>query len=155
VTRAAEVFRQAVMAFQVGDIGRAESPWRKARKLAPGFHGTSYMLGMLLRRRGAQQEAATELVRATKLAPTDFASHHEAGTTLAGCGRVPEALGHLRQACDLNPASVEARVDLGTALRLAGRPLERSPLMDGPRFARNFEQTLRELFREHAHTAGA
>jgi len=29
--------------------------------------------------------------------------------------------------------------------------MERSPLMDGRRFARNFEQTLRALFHEHAH----
>jgi predicted O-linked N-acetylglucosamine transferase (SPINDLY family) len=29
--------------------------------------------------------------------------------------------------------------------------MERSPLMDGPRFARHFEQTVRELFRAHAH----
>ena len=115
------------MAFQVGDMGRAESLCRKARKLAPGFHGASYMLGVLLRRRGAQQEAATEFVRAAKLAPGDFASHYEAGTTLTGCGDLPQALGHLTQACDLNPASVEAHVDLGTALRLAGRPAEAVP----------------------------
>ena len=115
------------MAFQAGDMGRAESLCRKARKLAPGFHGASYMLGVLLRRRGAQQEAVTEFVRATKLAPSDFASHYEAGTTLTGCGRLPEAIAHLEQACDLNPASVEARVDLGTALRLAGRPAEAVP----------------------------
>jgi protein O-GlcNAc transferase len=127
VTRAAEAFRQAAMAFQAGDMGRAESLCRKARKLAPGFHGPSYMLGVLLRRRGALPEAVTELVRATKLAPNDFASHHEAGTTLTGCGRLPEALGHLTRACDLNPASVEARVDLGTALRMAGRPAEAVP----------------------------
>lgn len=112
------------MAFQVGDMGRAESLCRKARKLAPGFHGASYMLGVLLRRRGALEEATTELVRAAKLAPSDFASHYEAGTALTGCGRLPEAIGHLAQACDLNPASVEARVDLGTALRLVGRPVE-------------------------------
>jgi predicted O-linked N-acetylglucosamine transferase (SPINDLY family) len=127
MARAADVFRQAAMAFQAGDMSRAESLCRKTRKLVPGFHGASYMLGVLLKRRGALPEAASEFVRATRLAPSDFASHHEAGTALTGCGRLPEALGHLKQACELNPASVEARVDLGTALRLAGRPAEAVP----------------------------
>jgi predicted O-linked N-acetylglucosamine transferase (SPINDLY family) len=115
------------MAFQVGEMERAESLCRKTRKLVPGFHGASYMLGVLLTRRGALQEAATAFVRAAKLAPGDFASHYEAGRVLMGCGRLPEAIGHLAQACDLDPAIVEARGDLGTALRLAGRPAEAVP----------------------------
>jgi len=92
VSRAAEVFRRAALAFQVGDMERAESLCRKARKLVPEFHGSSYMLGVLLTRRGAPQEAATEFVRAAKLAPRDVASHYEAGRVLMGCGRLPEAI---------------------------------------------------------------
>jgi predicted O-linked N-acetylglucosamine transferase (SPINDLY family) len=127
VNRARETFAQAVAAFQAGDLGRAEALCRKARKLAPGFHGSSLMLGVLLRRRGALPEAATEFVRATKLAPNDFSAHYEAGTTLSGSGRLPEGIGYLTQACALDPTSVAARVDLGTALRLARRPTEAIP----------------------------
>lgn len=85
------------------------------------------MLGLLLKRRRAWREAATEFVAAAKLAPDDFDSHHEAGKALTACGFLHEALAHLARACALAPDSVEARVDLATALRLARRPAEAVP----------------------------
>ena len=65
----------------------------------------------------------------------------------------------LDELCAENPDDFCARaVALGSDLeRLASlratlrERIERSPLMDARRFARNLEQTLRELFREHAH----
>lgn len=121
MTRAADVFRRAAMAFQAGNLRLAESLCRETRELAPAFHGPSFMLGLLLKRRGALPEAASEFLRAAQLAPNDFASHYEAGMALAGCGLLPQAIGHLARACALEPGSVEARLDLGTALRVAGR----------------------------------
>lgn len=121
MNRGAEVFRKAAVAFQTGDVRRAESLCRKARQLAPSFYGASLMLGLLLKRRGAVREAARELVNAARLAPNDFAAHYQAGSALMSCGELGQAVVYLSHACDLEPRSFEARSDLGTALRLAGR----------------------------------
>jgi predicted O-linked N-acetylglucosamine transferase (SPINDLY family) len=78
------------------------------------------------------------------------------GDTVVGRGGLSQArnLG-LEELCAESPEDFCARaVALGSDLeRLASlraslrERIERSPLMDGRRFARNFEQKLRELFR--------
>jgi protein O-GlcNAc transferase len=116
LSRAAEAFQRATVAFQAGDVGRAESLCRKTRELAPAFHGASLMLGLLLRRRGALREAASELVRATKLAPSDFDSSYEAATALRLARRPAEAVAHYREALRLRPGLAACHNDLGVAL---------------------------------------
>ena len=81
------------------------------------------------------------------------------GDTVVGRAGLSQAKNlQLDELCAESPDDFCARaVALGSDLeRLASmratlrERMERSPLMDGRRFARNFEQTLGDLFREHA-----
>lgn len=121
---AAKSFAQAVAAFRAGDLARVEALCQETRERVPSFHGARFLLGLVLKRRGALHEAASEFVAAAKLAPSDFDSHAEAGKALAACGLLHEALAHLARACVLRPTSVEAHVARATVLRLARRPVE-------------------------------
>ena len=134
-------------ATQSGDDGRALSPGqcvagggteaeaepslRTAARLLPGHAETRNSLGIILKKRGAGEEALACFAEAVRLKPDYAEAYANLGATLAAAGRRQEALEWQRRAVGLQGGNAEMHLRLGGTLAACGGMRRRSEPTSG------------------------
>ena len=125
----AEAHRErALDAGAVGDWSTATSGFRQALAAAPNDATLHLQLGMAIRLRGGDPDAAIgHLGEALRLDPQLTQAKFAIGSLLEGSGRAAEAIEYFRWAAEDGPGGDEAAFRLAQALRRAGRLEESLP----------------------------
>lgn len=98
----------------------AEACYRNARSLQPAVADWSYLLGLLLERRGRFDEAVAALQTAVRLAPEDAAVHLHLGQSELAANRLSQARRHFSGALEADSSCQAARFGLGEVARREG-----------------------------------
>jgi len=106
-----------------GDAAAAETQFRRAIELQPGF-AVFNQLGALYADRGRWNDAAAMFRRATQVAPDSYRAYSNlGGVSVLGCD-FPSALTAFRQALRLRPTDAVAASNLGMTQLWTGRTAE-------------------------------
>ena len=97
-----------------GELGRAESEFRKAAELKPDFAPAHGALSVLLASAGKVDEAVGQAKQAAQGAPEDAQYAYNLGVLLKDTGRSAEAKEALLKAETLDPVNAEIQFHLGT-----------------------------------------
>ncbi len=136
----------------IGKLKEAESSYRKAIEIKPGFADAHSNLGNILRELGKLPEAEIMVRKAIKLKP-DFANAHcNLGTILKDLGNLKEAALFTQKAIEIDPNFTKAHYSLGVILREQGKLKEaelstRKAIKIKPNFA-NAHYTLGVILRD-------
>jgi tetratricopeptide (TPR) repeat protein len=99
-----------------GLAGEANSHYRAAIAIRPGYEVALNNLGANLNDAGSFAEAERHLSRAAAMAPASAEIAYNLGNALAGLGRLEEAIAAYEQTLRLRPGHLKARVNLGGTL---------------------------------------
>ena len=113
---------------QQGQLGEAESAYRRSIALNPAFPGAHNNLGNVLKDRGKYRLAEKAYRRALELAPDHPLLVNNVGNVLFLQQRYPEAEAMLERAIRLDPDSFQARSNLGNVLMALDRPAVTHPV---------------------------
>jgi predicted CXXCH cytochrome family protein len=91
------------LALVSGDLPRAETAYRRALDLDPGFTAAAVNLAEVYRRQGRDEEGEPLLRASLERDPAAAGVHHALGLLLVRRGRLEEALGPLGRAAELAP----------------------------------------------------
>ncbi len=92
----------------LGDDDDAHKSFDQSLRFNPSQYNAWFGLGLLARKQGKLDEAASDLSRSIELQPTAQA-YYELGSTLAQAGKIPQALEAYRESLKISPDFVEAR----------------------------------------------
>jgi Tfp pilus assembly protein PilF len=95
---------QGVLAYQGGDLLKAESLFRKALEIEPESFEPTVNLGGILLARGRPREALQYNEKAVQLRPKDALGQGQLGMNYFSLGRLEEAQQHLEQVKEADPA---------------------------------------------------
>ncbi len=115
------IFREAVEAYQAGDLVRAVSLCERALERSPRLVGALNLLGILTDQRGDPEAAVRYFRSAIEISPGLAHLHSNLGNSLNRLGRHGEAEQALRESLRLLEASPDAWSNLGNALRPQSR----------------------------------
>ena len=105
-----------------GERGPAESAFRRALEIEPGFHPALNYLGYMLAEKGERLEEALGLVRrAVALEPDNGAYVDSLGWAHFQLGQYQEALSYLERAARLEPGDATIYEHLADTYRALGR----------------------------------
>lgn len=107
-----------------GELGGAESEYRRALAQVPDHPGGLFLLGVLTLQRGRPADAAHLLSRSLERAPGQSEIHLNLGNAKLQLGRPEEALQCYRAALALDPRFVDAQLNRVIVLRELKRPSE-------------------------------
>jgi predicted CXXCH cytochrome family protein len=124
------------LAAQLGDLGSAESSFRRAIALDPGFLAARINLAEIFRQTGRDADGETVLREALARDPQSTqsaAAHHALGLLLVRRNRLDEALGELERAKTLAPNEPRYAYAWNAARQAleAARPSPPAPLPKG------------------------
>jgi tetratricopeptide (TPR) repeat protein len=121
VADADRVFAQAQAAEEAGDLGSAETLYRRVMKLDPKDPAAGFNLGNLLRyaRRIVEAEAAYR--QAVKADPNFAPAWHNLADMLDESGRLTEAVDCQRRALDADPQYADAMFNMALLLQRVGK----------------------------------
>jgi Flp pilus assembly protein TadD len=105
---------------ELGETAAAETEYRTALKLAPGFPATYVNLADLCRQTGRDAEGEKILLEGLRITPKSADLHHALGLLYAREKKTLEALAELTKAADLHPDSARYAYVRGVALYSAG-----------------------------------
>jgi predicted TPR repeat methyltransferase len=117
----AELFAEAMRAYEDGKVAEAKRLARKLTDSAPQFGGAHYLLGLLALDVGQGKRAAESLARAIAITPNQPILHLAMGRALELAGDVAEAALHYRTVLVIDANHAEAHARLGELLRRAGK----------------------------------
>ncbi|NFV82034.1 tetratricopeptide repeat protein [Magnetospirillum aberrantis SpK] len=117
----AEIFAEAMAAYEDGRGGEAKRLAKKLTEVAPKFGGAHYLMGLLSLDSGQGKRAVDSLARAIAITPGQTVLHLAMGQALEMSGDVAEAALHYRTVLTLDPAHAEAHARLGALLGRQGR----------------------------------
>jgi protein O-mannosyl-transferase len=109
---------------QVGIYRGLETLWRDTVEKNPESWMAQNNLGIVLQKRGQNDEAITHFQKALELDPNKFEIQNNLGFLLSASGRLREAFPYLEKALEINPNYAEAHYNLGNALLRTGRVAE-------------------------------
>jgi tetratricopeptide (TPR) repeat protein len=112
-----DLFGQARLAEQMGDIAQAERLYRILMKTDPTDASAAFNLGNMLRACGRNVEAEAALRAATRIEPTFAAAWYNLGDLLDEQGRSETAIACLRKALQVAPDYVDAMFNLALLLQ--------------------------------------
>jgi Tfp pilus assembly protein PilF len=115
--QALTLLEQAASNYHQGNLTAAESLYRKAIRIAPGFAGAYNDLANLLQDMGKTKQAIVEYKKALKLAPQHPLLLNNLGNALQQTGDTEKAIEVLLQATQLEPGYGDAFNNLGNAYR--------------------------------------
>ncbi|MFH1679079.1 MAG: tetratricopeptide repeat protein, partial [Candidatus Eisenbacteria bacterium] len=121
VARASSLTHLANGLLESGDREGAESAYREALRLLPGYPTAHYGLGRLCQLAGRLEEAEGEYRAAVRGFPTFGEAYANLGTVYHAMGENEKAVAELLEAIRLRPAAAEPRYNLGNALFDMGR----------------------------------
>jgi tetratricopeptide (TPR) repeat protein len=138
-----QILREATAAHQIGNLGEAETLYRRVLKLDAKQPQVLLMLGILHAQRGNYVDAEQVLQRALKLNPDEAGIQFNYGNVLLGLERFDDALAAFGKAAQLNPTLVEAHLNRGNILMLLKRYEEAvtcfdSAIRNNPAFAQAY-----------------
>lgn len=107
---------------RTGDAVRAESHYRRAIRLDPGFSPAYLNLADLYRQQGLEAEARKVLDQGLERQPVDAGLHHALGLSLVRGGQLEQALLSLARSTELAPGEARYGYVYGIALNSAGQP---------------------------------
>jgi len=110
--------------FWEWDWAGAESEFRRALELAPGYAMAHTWYGYLLSGLGRPEEALAEMRLALELDPLSLITLTAAGGAYFYAKRYEESVALHRRILDIDPEFMPARGDLGRALEYSGRTIE-------------------------------
>ena len=110
-------YRQAVLARNRGDYGKAEGLLRQLTAEEPENAKYRYSYGVTLHMMKRYEEARAEKQRAVELEPENAYYHNQLGVTLSMMERYEEARVELQLAVDLEPENAFYRNELGITLQ--------------------------------------
>jgi tetratricopeptide (TPR) repeat protein len=114
----------AVRHHQAGNLGEAETLYRRVLKAEPRNPDALHLLGVIAHQ-CERHDLAIELIRSALRERPDMApAHCNLGAALQAAGRLDEAVTCFRRALQLNPGYIEAHNNLGNALLNQDRPTE-------------------------------
>lgn len=108
--------QEAVIAYQGGDLRRAESSCLKALRLEPNSGLALRILGFIACQQGNHSAGVEYLQRSLTLNPRQSDAHAALGGALLLLGRPAEALAHIERALVTEPGSAPLRYNRGCAL---------------------------------------
>jgi tetratricopeptide (TPR) repeat protein len=111
-----EMFNQAVLFHQRGQLAQAEPLYRQIIEINPNHADAHHLLGLLARQSGQRQAAGSLIQRAISLNPRALAFHFNLGMVFLDLGQPAEAARCFRQELALNPRHAESFLNLGIAL---------------------------------------
>jgi len=117
----ADIFAEAMRAYEDGKAADAKRLARKLTEAAPQFGGAHYLLGLLALDAGQGKRAAESLARAIAITPGQPVLHLAMGRALEVSGDVAEAALHYRTVLAQDPNHAEGHARLGELLRRAGK----------------------------------
>src|SRR5262249_18589912 len=121
---AEEAFVQAQSAEEAGDLGSAESLYRRVMKLDPNDPAAGLNLGNLLRVQNRTVEAEAAYRRVAKADPKFAPAWHNLADLLDESGRLTEAVDCARRALTADPQYADAMFNLALFLQRLGNHAE-------------------------------
>ncbi len=120
-SRAADVFRQAVLLHQQGRPFQADALCAQALRADPRHHGAWHLRGLLALEGGSLDQGIEWIERSLSLNPYQAAAHSNVGNAWLEKGRPEPALASFERALRLDPDYFPALYNRGNALRELGR----------------------------------
>jgi tetratricopeptide (TPR) repeat protein len=104
-----------------GDLGEAETAFRRALVFDPMYAPAQNGLGSVLRQQGSLDEAIAHLTEALRLRPDFDDASFNLANALVDRGRLPEAVARYQDLVRRHPDEVDMRSNLGIALASVDR----------------------------------
>jgi tetratricopeptide (TPR) repeat protein len=120
----ARLQRQAVSAFEEGQLGKAERLCAAILEYSSDHFDTLHLLGYIHLQRGRHFEAIGPLAKAVKVNAGSVDAASNLGLALHGAGRVEDAIAQYRNALALSPRHPEISYNLGNAYLARDRIIE-------------------------------
>jgi tetratricopeptide (TPR) repeat protein len=111
----------AVKHHQAGNLGEAETLYRRVLQANPRNHDALHLLGVIANQLGRSDLAVDCIKQALRLHPGFPVAHNNLGIALRDQGKLDEAIACYQEALRLQPDNVEAHLNLGNALRDQGK----------------------------------
>jgi protein O-GlcNAc transferase len=119
--KAIEFYNQAVLFHQNNRLSEAESAYRTALKLNPGFAEAYNNLGNVLKDQGRQKEALSAYRKALKIYQDHPILLNNIGNILLALGDIKQAVQFLTKAIELDHSYVDPLNNLANAYRSLGK----------------------------------
>lgn len=113
----AQLFSQALRLHQSGQLGEAESLYRRVLAADPKHLDSLHLLGVVAQQSGRFEESVALIGRAIALNGRVSSFHNNIAEALRALGRLDEAASHLRKALALEPGAAETHMNLANVLR--------------------------------------
>ncbi len=120
----ARLQRQAVSAFEEGQLDKAERLCAAILEYSSDHFDTLHLLGFIHLQRGRHLEAIGPLAKALKVNAGSVDAASNLGLALHGAGRVEDAIAQYRNALALSPRHPEISYNLGNAYLARDRIIE-------------------------------
>ncbi len=111
-----EMFNQAVLLHQRGQLAQAEPLYRHIIEINPNHADAHHLLGLLARQSGQREAAVALIQRAIALNPHAIAYHFNLGMVYLDLSQISDAAQNFRQELNLNPRHAASLLNLGIAL---------------------------------------
>ena len=143
-----QAFDLAVQHHQAGRLADAEALYRQILAAQPRQGDALHFLGVIAGLMGQYGQAVALIGQAIEIRPDNAGAHTHLGAVYRATGRLDEAIKAFHEALGYQPRFGLARCNL-VELRSTLRPrMEKSVLMDAPRFARQIEAAYRAMWRD-------
>jgi tetratricopeptide (TPR) repeat protein/SAM-dependent methyltransferase len=116
---------------RAGQLGEAETAYRRTLAVDPDHFGSLYHLGIVALQRGQPAAAVEPIGRAIALNPDAAECRYNMAVALQSLGRLEQAAAHYEEAIRLKPDYVEAQVNLGLMLLQEGKLDAAAAQLDG------------------------
>ena len=127
---ATALFKQAIAAYEAGNIDGAIDGYNSVLKMDPAHVSAWLNLGTALRKKGLFEASVAATLRALALRPDDAACYTNLGNCLIDLDRQDEALAAHKKAYEIEPNSFLIRRNYGVALRDCGKFEEALTFLD-------------------------
>lgn len=113
----ADIFQAGLRHYQAGQLGEAETCYRRVLAIQPHHSGVLCNFGAVLHKQGKLDEAIAAYRKAIKASPHYALPHANLGTALSDQGKFEEAAASFREAVRIDPNYQHAYFHLGIVLR--------------------------------------
>jgi tetratricopeptide (TPR) repeat protein len=107
--------------YHQGRLDDAESRYKEALEIYPGYAKIYHNLGKVAKDRGQYDEAISYYRKALRIDPGFVKAHVNLGVVLQGRGKLDEAISHYNEALSIDPGHVESHNNLAAVLYGKGR----------------------------------
>jgi tetratricopeptide (TPR) repeat protein len=128
--RLQSLFKQGALAMHNGDATAAETAFRQATEIDPGFAPAHLDLGLAELKQGKLLDAIASIKKSLEIDPRSPGAHLFLGIAEYQSSHADDALADLQKALEENPNDTQALTWLGIVELNAGRPEKATPPLD-------------------------